>query len=130
MIKTKSWPVLCIKTIESQIKQNKMKKFVFLLITGVALATGAIAQSSDVKDDKKDLKNSIRDKQAEKKDTRKDVGHLKIKSAMKENKEVGQDRRTIHQQGKHLDKQHGVKHPIVKAKHEVHEEKEAKKDKD
>jgi hypothetical protein len=105
-----------------------MKKFIFVFVFSVSLAIGSSAQSNDVKDDKKDLKNTVRDKQEEKKDTRKDVGHLKMKSAMKENKEVGQDRRSIHQQGKHLKTQHGVKHPVAKAKHEVHEDKEAQKE--
>jgi hypothetical protein len=88
-----------------------------------------MAQSKDVKDDKKDLKNSVKDKKEDKKETRQDLGHLKIKSAMRKNREVGRHRRSIHKQGEHLEN-HGVKHPVATAKHEVHEEKEAKKDKD
>lgn len=106
-----------------------MKKIVFLIITGLVLCTGAIAQSKDVKDDKKELKNSIKDKKEDKQETRKDLAHLKIKSAMKKNREVGRHRRSIHKQGEHLEA-HGVKHPVMKEKHEIHEEKEAKKDKD
>jgi hypothetical protein len=106
----------------------KMKKIVFLLITGLVLCTGAMAQSKDVKQDKQELKNSIKDKKEDKKETRTDLTHLKIKSAMNKNKEVGRHRRSIHKQGEHLEA-HGVKHPVLKAKHEVHEEKEAKEDK-
>jgi hypothetical protein len=103
-----------------------MKKFAFLIITGLVIGTGAMAQ--DVKKDKKDIKNSVKDKKEDKKETRKDLAHLKIKSAMKENREVGRHRRNIHKQGEHLEA-HGVKHPVAKAKHQVHEEKEMKKDK-
>jgi len=117
-----------LQYINYHLKSIKMKKAIFLLVCSAALAIGASAQSKDLKEDKKDLKNTVRDKQEEKKDTRKDVGHLKLRSAMKENKEVGKDRRSIHQQGQHLKTEHGVKHPIAKAKHEVHEEKEAKKE--
>lgn len=102
-----------------------MKKIVFLVITGLVLCTGAIAQSKDIKNDKKDLKNSIKEKKEDKKETRKDLVHLKIKSAMEENREVGRHRRSIHKQGGHLEA-HGVKHPVSKAKHQVHEEKEMK----
>src|SRR5665647_185017 len=100
-----------------------MKKFAFLIITGLVIGTGAMAQ-----DVKKDIKSSIKEKKEDKKETRKDLGHLKIKSAMKENKEVGRHRRSINKQGEHLEA-HGVKHPVAKAKHQVHEEKEMKKDK-
>lgn len=106
-----------------------MKKVVFLLITGLVLCAGAMAQSKDVNQDKKELKNSVKDKKEDKKETRQDLGHLKIKSAMQKNREVGRHRRSIHKQGEHLES-HGVKHPVGTAKHEVHEEKEAKKDKD
>ena len=106
-----------------------MKKIVFLLITGLVISMGAMAQSKDVKQDKEQLKNSVKDKKEDKKETRQDLGHLKVKSAMKKNKEVGRHRRSIHKQGEHLEN-HGVKHPITTAKHEVHAEKQAKKDKD
>ena len=106
-----------------------MKKIAILIITGLIFCTGAMAQSKDVKNDKQAIKSSIKDKKEDKKETRKDLAHLKINSAMKENKEVGRHRRSINKQGEHLEK-HGVKHPITKAKHEVKEEKEMKKDKD
>lgn len=105
-----------------------MKKFAFLIITGLVIGTAAMAQSKEVKNDKKAIKSSIKDKKEDKKETRKDLTHLRIKSAMKENREVGRHRRSIHKQGEHLEA-HGVKHPIAKAKHQVHEEKEMKKDK-
>jgi hypothetical protein len=105
-----------------------MKKIVFLIVTGLVLCTGAIAQSKDIKDDKKDLKNSIKDKKEDKQETRKDLAHLKIKKAVKKNKEVGRHRRSIHKQGEHLEA-HGVKHPVKTAKDQIKEEKEIKKDK-
>ncbi len=106
-----------------------MKKIAFLIVTGLVLCIGAIAQSKDIKDDKRDLKSSIKDKKEDKQETRKDLTHLKIKKAVKKNKEVGQHRRSIHKQGEHLEA-HGVKHPVTKAKHQIKEEKEIKKDKE
>ncbi len=105
-----------------------MKKIAFLIVTGLVICTGAMAQSKDIKDDKKDLKNSIIDKKEDKQETRKDVTHLKIKKAVTKNEEVGRHRRSIRKQGKHLET-HGVKHPITTAKHQIKEEKELKKDK-
>ena len=100
-----------------------------MIITGIALCTCSMAQSKDVKNDKKDLKNSIKNKKEDKQETRKDLGHLRIKKAVKENKEVGRHRRSIHKQGEHLEA-HNVKHPVATAKHQIKEEKEIKKDKD
>jgi len=105
-----------------------MKKITILILTGLIFCTGAFAQSKDVKNDKQAIKSSIKVKKENKKETRKDLAHLKINSAMKENKEVGLHRRSIHKQGEHLEK-HGVKHPVAKAKHEINEDKEMKKDK-
>ena len=105
-----------------------MKKIVFLIVTGLVLCTGAMAQSKDVKGDKKDLKSSIKDKKEDKRETRKDLAHLRIKEAAKKNREVGRHRRSINKQDEHLE-DHGVKHPVITAKHQIKEEREIKKDK-
>ena len=105
-----------------------MKKIAFLIVTGLVLCTGAMAQTKDIKNDKKDLKNSIKDKKEDRRDTRQDLAHLRIKKAVNKNKEVGRHRRSIHKQGEHLE-DHGVKHPVTTAKHQIKEEKEIKKDK-
>ena len=104
-----------------------MKKITFLIMTGLVLCTGAFAQSKDIKNDKKDLKSTIKDKKEDKHETTKDLTHLKLKSAVKKNKEVGRHRRSIHKQGEHLEA-HGVKHPIRTAKDQIKEQKEIKKD--
>jgi len=106
-----------------------MKKFAILLITGLVLCTGAMAQTKDVKSDQKALKSTIKDKKEDKHEEGKDLAHLRIKSAMKEHREIRHHRKSIHKQGEHLEA-HGVEHPIVKAKHQIHEEKEIKKGKD
>jgi hypothetical protein len=103
-----------------------MKKIVFFIITGLVLCTGAMAQSKDIKDDKKDLKNSMIDKKEDKRETGKDLAHLKVHKAVKGHQEVGQHRRSIHKQGEHLEA-HGVKHPRTTAKDQIKEEKEIKK---
>ena len=106
-----------------------MKKMAILLITGIILGTGAMAQQKDIKKDEKVLKNTIKDNREDRRESGKDLAHLKVKSAIRENKEVGQHRRSIRKQGKHL-KKHGVKHPVTKAKQQIREEKEIKKGKD
>ncbi len=103
-----------------------MIKFAMLLFMGSVFATGATAQSKDIKEDKKVLKNTIKDKKEDKHEAGNDLAHLRIKSAIKGRKEVRAHRRSIHKQGEHLER-HGVRHPIEKAKHQLKVEKDEKK---
>ena len=106
-----------------------MKKFIMLLLLGTVLTTAASAQSNDKKEDQKNLKNTIKDKKEDKHEAGKDLAHLRVKSAVKGRSEVRHHRKSIHRQGEHLEN-HGVKHPIRKAKHEAKAEKDAKNGKD
>ena len=106
-----------------------MKKIVMLLLMGTVLSTAAIAQTKDVKDDKRVLKNTIKDKKEDRREVGSDVTHLRVKAAVRHHKEVRRHRKSIHRQGEHLE-QHGVKHPIRKAKHQAKAEKDAKNGRD
>jgi hypothetical protein len=109
-----------------------MNKIAILLFTGIVLSTGAMAQTKaqaqDNKADQKELKNTIIDKKEDKHEVGSDLAHLKIKSALRERREVRRHRRSITKQGEHLEN-HGVAHPITKAKHEAKAEKEMKESK-
>lgn len=112
-----------------RIKSNSIIKTALFLFMGVVIANTGFAQTKDIKHDEKTLKNTIADKKEDRHEVGKDLAHLKVKKAMKERKEVRHHRRSIHHQAKHLNN-HGVKHPIEKAKHQVKAEKEAKKGKE
>lgn len=106
-----------------------MKKIAILLLIGIGFSTGVMAQKSDVKKDEQVLKNSVKDKKEDKHEAGNDLAHLRIKSAMKERREIRRHKRSIRRQGEHLEN-HGVKHPITKAKRQVKAEKEMKKGKE
>ena len=106
-----------------------MKKFMLLLLLGTVLTTAVSAQSKDVKDDKRVLKNTIVDKKEDRREAGKDVTHLRAKAALRHRREVRRHRKSIHRQGEHLEN-HGVKHPIRKAKYQAKAEKDARKGRD
>jgi hypothetical protein len=99
-----------------------MKKIIFLML-GAALTTGAFAQTTK-KEETRNLENKIADKKEDKHEAGKDLENGRIRKAVKGRKEVRSHRRTIHRMGKHLEKAHGVQHPIHKAKVEVKKEKD------
>ena len=102
-----------------------MKKNVFLLVIGIALSAGTMAQTKDIKKDQKELKNTVKDKKEDKKEAGNDLAHLRVTKATKGRKEVRQHRKSINKQKKHL-KKHGVEHPGTKAQHQIKEDKEIK----
>jgi hypothetical protein len=102
-----------------------MKKNILLTAIGIALSFGVMAQTKDIRKDKKDLKNMVKDKKEDRKEAGSDLGHLRIKAAIKDRKEVRHHRKTIRHEGSHL-KKHGVKHPVYKAKKQIKEDKERK----
>jgi hypothetical protein len=106
-----------------------MKKIAILLLIGVVVSTGAMAQNNDVKTDQKVLKNTVKDKKEDKHQVGTDLAHLRIRSAQRKHREVRHHRRSIHKQGEHLEN-HGVKHPIRKAKRQAKSERDAKNGKD
>ena len=106
-----------------------MKKITTLFFAGIILSSSAMAQTKDVKADQKELKNTIEDKKEDKHEAGKDLVHLRVKPALAKRREVRRHRKSIHKQGEHLEN-HGVKHPIGKAKHEAKADKEMKKAKE
>ncbi len=105
-----------------------MKKITMLLVISGIISTGAMAQQKEIKAEEKVLKNTIKDKKEDRQEAVKDLGHLKVKSAIKGRKEVRRHRKSIKKQGKNL-KQKGVEHPIKKAKEQLKEEKDLKNEK-
>ena len=106
-----------------------MKKIAFLILVGIAFSATAMAQTKDIKSDQRHLKNSIKDKKEDKHEAGKDLAHLRIKPALQGRREVRRHRKSIHKQGEHLEN-HGVKHPIHKAKVQAKAEKDLKNGKD
>ena len=104
------------------LKSNKMKKLLVVLL-GVALTSGAMAQTKDVKMEEKQLKNTIKDKKMDKHEAGKDLKNVRMESAKDKRKEVRMHRKTIHREVRHL-KNEGVEHPKRDA------QRAAKKDKD
>ena len=96
-----------------------------LLLTGILLSAGAMAQSKDVKKDQTVLKNTIVDKKLDKHRAGKNLANLRIKKALRDRREVRRHGRSIRRQGRHLQR-HGVKHPIEKAKQQAKIEKDKK----
>ncbi len=112
-----------------QIKSGSIFKTALFLMMSVAIGTTGLAQTKDIKQDEKKLKNSITDKKEDRHEAGRDLGHLRVKKALKERREVRHHRRSIHHQAEHLN-DHGVKHPMQKARHQAKAEKEAKKGKE
>ncbi len=97
-----------------------------LLALGVTLATISFAQTTPKKEDEKNLRTDIRAKRDENHQVGKDLGHLNLKDAKEDHRVVKADKKAIHRNASRL-KRRGVKHPIVRAKHQIHAQDEAKK---
>jgi hypothetical protein len=93
-----------------------MKKILFFVF-GIALAVTAMSQTlqNTKQDDKKDLRQDIRTKDAHKKAAMKDLAHLKVKKAGKQQDKVNAKRKDIHQDTKVL-RAKGEKRPTHDAK--------------
>jgi hypothetical protein len=107
-----------------------MKKLIFLL-AGIALTTAAMAQAPEKKqeikkEEMKDLHKDVVEKRHDRKEIGKAAAHGRVKKAIVKRKEVRADKRDINYDAKRLER-HGVKHPVVKVKHKIRSEKEAKK---
>lgn len=105
-----------------------MKKLLLLLL-GATLTTVSFAQTTPKKQDERSLRTDIRDKREDNRVVTKDATHLKFKDAKEDHKFVKSDKKDIHRKATRL-KRRGVRHPIVRAKHQIHAQDEAKKYKD
>jgi hypothetical protein len=104
-----------------------MKK-VFFFLFGLALTSVAVAQTTEKKEEMKHLKKNVREKREENHEVNKDVTHLNFKAAKADHKDKVAEKRAAHTHADRL-KNEGVKHPMAKAKHQIHAQDEAKKNK-
>lgn len=106
-----------------------MKK-VILFLLGAIFTTGVFAQTTPAKKEETKLTKTIVDKKLDKHEAGDNLKHLRMTKALRGRREVRAHRRAIHRMGEHLEEQHGVKHPIHKAKVRAKEIKEEKKGND
>jgi hypothetical protein len=102
-----------------------MKKLI-LMAFGIALTTISFAQTTPKKEDEKHLRTDIRDKRQDNRAVTKDVTRLHLKDAKTDHQSVKSDKTAMHRNVTRL-KTRGVKHPVVRAKHQIHSQDEAKK---
>ncbi len=102
-----------------------MKKLLALFI-GVALTHISFAQTTPKKVEESQLRKDVRGKRAEDKETVKDASHLRLKEAKADHKNAVVEKKAMNRHAKHLKKK-GVKHPVSRAKHQIHAQDEAKK---
>jgi hypothetical protein len=102
-----------------------MKKALFLVL-GVTLTTLSFAQTTPKKVEEKQLRTDVRDKKQDNHAVTKDVSHLKLKDAKADHRNVVADNHAISRHSTQL-KRRGVKHPVSRAKHQIHAQDEAKK---
>ncbi len=99
-----------------------------MVLLGVLFSIALTAQTpvEKKKEEMKDLKKDVVEKREERKEMGKAITHAKFKKAVNERKDVRAEKRHIKRDAARLEKQ-GVKHPVAKAKHKIHAEKEEKK---
>ena len=95
-----------------------MKK-ILLLIMGVSLTAGVMAQTDPKKkEDMTHLRTDVRAKKADAHQVNHDLTHARVKKAVRDHKAVAADNRAIHRNSRQL-KSRGVDHPVAKAKRQV-----------
>jgi len=104
-----------------------MKK-IFCMLAGIALTIGAMAQTDTrKKEEMKDLRTDVREKNAAKHKVNKDLSHVKIKKAVHDHKAVAVQNKEIKRHARHL-KNRGVSQPVTKAKRQVKVQDDNRKD--
>ena len=104
-----------------------MKKLLFILL-GITFSYAVMAQTDPKKkEEMKDLKTDVRNKDAAKHRVNKDLSHAKVKKAVHDHKAVAAQNKDIRRDSKHLKARH-VEHPVAKAKRQVKVEDDARKD--
>jgi len=100
-----------------------MKKLL-LFIFSVALISGAATAQTAKQEEKKELKETIKDKKVHQKAVVKDAAHLNLGTAKEQHDKAEADRKSQHVIAKDL-RAKGVEHPVVKAKKAIRKEHEA-----
>ena len=104
-----------------------MKKLLFLLL-GITFGAAAMDQTHPVKNaEMKDLRTDVREKKVAKHRVNKDLSHVKVKKAVRDHKAVAAENKDIRKDSRRL-KNHGVDHPVAKAKRQVRVQDDARKD--
>ena len=98
-----------------------MKKLL-LVAFGAMLTVGAMAQAKQ--EEKKDLREDVRDKRAHKKAVRSDLAHLRFRKAHQQHEGAEAARKEEHATSKNL-RAKGEEHPTREAKKIIHKQKEA-----
>jgi hypothetical protein len=99
---------------------------VFLTVTVCAFAQSAEKRELVKKEESKNLRHDIRAKRAENHEAVKDASHLRLKEAKTDHQYARADKKAQKVHASRL-KRHGVKHPVVRAKHQIRAQDEAKK---
>jgi hypothetical protein len=102
-----------------------MKKLLFVIL-GATLTSISFAQTTPKKVEEKQLRHDIRERREENHEVAKDVSHLNLKKAKADHKDVVTEKKAIRHHSAQL-KRRGVKHPVSRAKHQIHAQDEAKK---
>ncbi len=100
-----------------------MKKLVLFLFSA-ALLTGTAMSQTAKQEEKKDLRETIKDKRAHKNAKMTDVAHLRLKSAHEQSEKQEAARKNQHAIAKDL-RAKGEEHPSIKAKKVIHKQHEA-----
>lgn len=98
-----------------------MKKLV-LVAFGAILSLGAMAQTKQ--EEKKDLRDEVRDKRAHRKQMHRNITHLRLGKAHQQHEKLQDARKAEHVKAKHL-RNRGEEHPTRDAKKTIHKQHEA-----
>jgi hypothetical protein len=113
--------------LSGRLNTTTMKKLLFLLL-GITFGAAVMAQTSPAKKaEMKDLRTDVREKKVAKHRVNKDLSHVKVKKAVRDHKAVAAKNKDMREDSRHL-KNHGVDHPVAKAKRQVRVQDDAKKD--
>lgn len=95
---------------------------------GISLTASAMAQTDpQKKQEMKDLRTDVREKNAASHKVNKDLSHVRVKKAIQDHKAVAKENKDINKDAKRLKKQ-GVDHPVAKAKRQVKVQDDNRKD--
>ena len=109
-----------MRTTKKQKTTQIMKKLTVMMLATL-LTAGAFAQTtpSDKKQDMKDLRKDVRDERQDKRERAKDIKEGDKAAAKAETKDIRADKKDIKSDAKDL-KKDGVKHPVRRAKRQIH----------
>ncbi|MDE3236379.1 MAG: hypothetical protein KGO81_10530 [Bacteroidota bacterium] len=102
-----------------------MKKVVFFSALALILSTGVMAQDSARRAGMKDMRKDLRDIHRDKAERRKEIKEGDKAAAKADTRDIKADKKDVNSDRKELQKE-GVKHPVRRAQHQIHEMHEKK----